>query len=80
MNCKWYSWHFSPRVFCEQRDTNGLTAENSELKLRLQTIEQQVHLQDGKGFVPPLSLSPLTLKGISREKQMIITFLYVVRM
>lgn len=29
-----------------QRDTNGLTAENSELKLRLQTIEQQVHLQD----------------------------------
>lgn len=73
MNCKWYSWHFSPCVFCEQRDTNGLTAENSELKLRLQTIEQQVHLQDGKG-------SPLTLKGISREKQMIITFLYVFRM
>jgi hypothetical protein len=31
-----------------QRDTNGLTAENSELKLRLQTMEQQVHLQDGK--------------------------------
>ncbi|KAA8531424.1 hypothetical protein F0562_006223 [Nyssa sinensis] len=29
-----------------QRDTNGLTAENSELKLRVQTIEQQVHLQD----------------------------------
>ncbi|KAK1379342.1 putative transcription factor PosF21 [Heracleum sosnowskyi] len=29
-----------------QRDTNGLTAENSELKLRLQTTEQQVHLQD----------------------------------
>ncbi|PKU66479.1 probable transcription factor PosF21 isoform X1 [Dendrobium catenatum] len=29
-----------------QRDTNGLSAENSELKLRLQTIEQQVHLQD----------------------------------
>jgi hypothetical protein len=34
-----------------QRDTNGLTSENSELKLRLQTMEQQVHLQDGKG--PP---------------------------
>lgn len=32
----------------KQRDTNGLTAENSELKLRLQTMEQQVHLQDGK--------------------------------
>ncbi|KAL6194248.1 hypothetical protein ACLB2K_035332 [Fragaria x ananassa] len=29
-----------------QRDTNGLTNENSELKLRLQTMEQQVHLQD----------------------------------
>ncbi|XP_027356254.1 probable transcription factor PosF21 [Abrus precatorius] len=29
-----------------QRDTNGLTAENSELKLRLQTVEQQIHLQD----------------------------------
>lgn len=34
----------------EQRDTNGLTAENSELKLRLQTMEQQVHLQDGQSF------------------------------
>ncbi|XP_022979806.1 probable transcription factor PosF21 [Cucurbita maxima] len=29
-----------------QRDANGITAENSELKLRLQTMEQQVHLQD----------------------------------
>ncbi|KAI4380804.1 hypothetical protein MLD38_006952 [Melastoma candidum] len=29
-----------------QRETSGLTAENSELKLRLQTLEQQVHLQD----------------------------------
>nr|XP_010927887.1 transcription factor RF2a [Elaeis guineensis] len=29
-----------------RRDTNGLTAENSELKLRLQTMEQQVRLQD----------------------------------
>ncbi|TKY67467.1 transcription factor PosF21 [Spatholobus suberectus] len=29
-----------------RRDTNGLTAESSELKLRLQTMEQQVHLQD----------------------------------
>ena len=34
----------------KQRDTNGLTAENSELKLRLQTMEQQVHLQDGKNI------------------------------
>lgn len=35
-------------LFDQQRDTNGLTAENSELKLRLQTMEQQVHLQDGR--------------------------------
>lgn len=34
--------------FHEQRDTTGLNAENNELKLRLQTMEQQVHLQDGK--------------------------------
>jgi hypothetical protein len=32
---------------CAQRDTSGLNSENSELKLRLQTMEQQVHLQDG---------------------------------
>lgn len=36
----------SAQVTLLQRDTNGLTAENSELKLRLQTMEQQVHLQD----------------------------------
>nr|XP_043634344.1 probable transcription factor PosF21 [Erigeron canadensis]XP_043634345.1 probable transcription factor PosF21 [Erigeron canadensis] len=29
-----------------QRDTSCLNAENSELRLRLQTMEQQVHLQD----------------------------------
>lgn len=29
-----------------QRDTTGLTNENSELKLRLQSMEQQVHLRD----------------------------------
>ncbi|KAI3994637.1 hypothetical protein MKX01_027527 [Papaver californicum] len=29
-----------------QRDTSGLAAENSDLKLRLQTIEQQASLQD----------------------------------
>lgn len=38
-------------VCCGQRDTTGLTAENNELKLRLQTMEQQVHLQDGKVFI-----------------------------
>ena len=31
-----------------QRDTAGLSAENSGLKMRLQNVEQQVHLQDGK--------------------------------
>ncbi|XP_024983292.1 probable transcription factor PosF21 isoform X1 [Cynara cardunculus var. scolymus] len=29
-----------------QRDTNGLAAENNELKLRLQTMKQQIHMQD----------------------------------
>ncbi|CAI9762886.1 unnamed protein product [Fraxinus pennsylvanica] len=29
-----------------QRDSNSLTNENSELKVRVQTMEQQVHLQD----------------------------------
>ncbi|XP_031496415.1 transcription factor RF2b-like [Nymphaea colorata] len=29
-----------------QRDTTGLTSENSELKLRLQAMEQQAHLRD----------------------------------
>ena len=30
-----------------QRDTTGLTAENKELKLRLQALEQQAQLRDG---------------------------------
>ncbi|KAL1324036.1 hypothetical protein HN51_034227 [Arachis hypogaea] len=29
-----------------QRDTGGLNAENNELKVRVQSMEQQVHLQD----------------------------------
>ncbi|KAJ7964320.1 transcription factor RF2b-like [Quillaja saponaria] len=29
-----------------QRDTNGLSTENTELKLRLQAMEQQAHLRD----------------------------------
>ncbi|KAF8402359.1 hypothetical protein HHK36_013313 [Tetracentron sinense] len=44
----------SAQLTLMQRDTHGLNAENSELKLRLQTMEQQVHLQDGKD---PLLLS-----------------------
>ncbi|KAK7293762.1 hypothetical protein RJT34_16635 [Clitoria ternatea] len=35
-------------LYWQQRDTNRMNSENSELKLRLQTMEQQVHLQDGK--------------------------------
>lgn len=30
-----------------QRDTTGLTAENRELKLRLQAMEEQAQLRDG---------------------------------
>ncbi|XP_020248084.1 probable transcription factor PosF21 [Asparagus officinalis] len=37
---------FSAQLSMLQRDTTALTAENNELKLRLQTVEQQVHLQD----------------------------------
>jgi hypothetical protein len=33
-----------------QRDTTGMTSENSDLKIRVQTMEQQVQLQDGKFF------------------------------
>lgn len=33
-----------------QRDTTGLTAENKELKLRLQAMEEQSHLRDGMHF------------------------------
>lgn len=33
-----------------QRDTTGLTAENKELKLRLQAMEEQSHLRDGMHY------------------------------
>lgn len=36
----------STQVTLLQRDTNGLTSENRELKLRLQAMEQQAHLRD----------------------------------
>lgn len=44
-----------------QRDTTGLTAENKELKLKLQAMEQQAHLRDGMRvfFVCVCSPSPL---------------------
>jgi hypothetical protein len=31
-----------------QRDTTGLSAENAELKIRLQAMEQQAQLRDGE--------------------------------
>jgi hypothetical protein len=34
-------------VFYWQRDTTGLSAENAELKIRLQAMEQQAQLRDG---------------------------------
>lgn len=33
-----------------QRDTTGLSTENTELKLRLQAMEQQAHLRDGENY------------------------------
>jgi hypothetical protein len=34
--------------FTVQRDTTGLSAENAELKIRLQAMEQQAQLHDGE--------------------------------
>ena len=34
-------------TFVVQKDTTSLTTENSELKLRLQSMEQQAQLRDG---------------------------------
>ncbi|XP_057795495.1 transcription factor VIP1-like [Salvia miltiorrhiza] len=36
----------SAKITLLQRDTSGLTAENKELKLKLQAMEQQAHLRD----------------------------------
>ncbi|KAL3622993.1 hypothetical protein CASFOL_014594 [Castilleja foliolosa] len=37
----------SAQITVLQRDSNGLTSENKELKLKLQAMEQQAHLRDG---------------------------------
>ncbi|GJN15571.1 hypothetical protein PR202_gb02494 [Eleusine coracana subsp. coracana] len=42
-----------------QRDTAGLSAENSELKIRLQNTEHQVHLQDALNDALKLELQRL---------------------
>lgn len=33
-----------------QRDTTAITAENKELKIRLQAMEQQAQLRDGNAY------------------------------
>ena len=39
---------FTLLCFAGQRDTTGLSAENPELKIRLQAMEQQAQLRDGE--------------------------------
>lgn len=41
-------YNIDNHVLLLQRDTTSLSSENHELKYRLQTMEQQVQLQDGK--------------------------------
>ena len=42
---------FKQLYFAGQRDTSGLSSENTELKIRLQAMEQQAHLRDGEFFL-----------------------------
>ncbi|KAG0483519.1 hypothetical protein HPP92_011603 [Vanilla planifolia] len=51
----------SAQLTLYQRDTTGLTAENMELKLRLQTMEQQAQLRDGQKTIPPQLIHLLLL-------------------
>lgn len=46
-SCLFY-WCSSHLCFTGQRDTTGLSAENAELKIRLQAMEQQAQLRDGE--------------------------------
>ena len=39
---------FTLLCFAGQRDTTGFSAENAELKIRLQAMEQQAQLRDGE--------------------------------
>ena len=41
---------FTLLCFAGQRDTTGLSAENPELKIRLQAMEQQAQLCDGESL------------------------------
>lgn len=47
LNCQSVIFIFTQLWMLMQRDTFGLNAENKELKLRLQALEQQAHLRDG---------------------------------
>lgn len=68
LSCMAFS--FEAYVFFIQRDTTGLSSENTELKLRLQAMEQQAHLRDGK--VPKIVL--LFLCTIYHAQISILTF------
>lgn len=51
--------YFQCRLIVIQRDTNGLANENTELKLRLQAMEQQAQLRNGihsKSLIPLYAL------------------------
>lgn len=50
----------SAQLTLYQRDTNGLSTENTELKLRLQSMEQQAHLRD--------ALNDALMKEVDRLK------------
>lgn len=41
-------------LICFQRDSAGLSTQNNQLKFRIQAMEQQAQLRDGKS---PLALS-----------------------
>ena len=45
-----FSISFTLLCFAGQRDTTGLSAENAELKIRLQAMEQQAQLRDGESL------------------------------
>ncbi|XP_066353668.1 transcription factor RF2a-like [Miscanthus floridulus] len=57
-----------------QRDTAGLTVENSELKIRLQSTEQQVHLQDALNEALKSELQRLKVSTGQMGNQMMMNF------
>jgi len=76
--CIWYLF-----IFVIQRDTSGLTVENRELKLRLQSMEEQAKLRDAlndalreevqrlkiaAGQVPSMNGNPFN-RGLQHQQQ-----------